>query len=429
MTNPSAHAGPARARRVIISAALVPCAPLVAGALLVQGLLSPSLADPSHDASSLTVQPAASASQQAPQALPFPTFLDDRRLQAIEGQAKPRLDAIEQRRSEKLRRKAIEADVKRKAEDMRRSVERTTVDAPASPGEAIVDLIKPTQANAAPMPPAGTRSGAPAPLRATTGLTLPFMAAPAPPRNSADCSAGTTATSPLPGGRVAIDVVEPCRKGEMVTIRYAPYVFLRPLDADGRLRFVLDLFQGPDAALSIVFKSGESRSVAIGPTDIERVSKVAVIWGKPVNLDLHVFEYAASVGTAGHVWSKSPSEAAAAQAESARAQRGRGFLSFSSDGTQPGHQVEVYTLWHHAGQVGGVVATALDYETRGTALGGATCGDGELAEIPFETITLIPRRPTLRERGLIPRARCGDTLIEKARYQDDAIADLPLALE
>ncbi len=233
----------------------------------------------------------------------------------------------------------------------------------------------------------------------------------------------------MPGGRVAIDVVEPCRKGEMVTIRYAPYVFLRPLDADGRLRFVLDLFQGPDAALSIVFKSGESRTVAIGPTDIDRVSKVAVIWGKPVNLDLHVFEYAAAAGTAGHVWSKSPSEAGAAQAESARAQRGRGFLSFSSDGSQPGHQVEVYTLWHHAGQVGGVVATALDYETRGTALGGATCGDGELAEIPFETITLIPRRPTLRERGLIPRAACGDNLIEKARYQDDAIADLPLALD
>lgn len=383
------------------------------------------------------MEPGPSASSPATPA-ELPKFLDDRRLQVMEGQARPLFEAIEQRRAEKLKRKAIEADLKRNAEEVRRAVDSMTQSGgtAATPAGTIVDIIRPAQAIAAPAPPQGSSAEGPpppSPLRATAGIALPFLAAPAavpsPPPGSAACPLGTATTSPLPGGRIRIEVAEPCRKGEPVTIRYAPYLFIRPLDDSGRLNFVLDLFQGVDVPLSLQFKNGDSRPLAIGATDIDRVSKVAVIWGKPVNLDLHVHEYAAAPGAAGHIWSRAPSSAEAARDESARTQRGRGFLSFASNGTEPGHQVEVYTLWHHPEQAGGVVSTSLDYETRGATGAGETCGEGALAQIPFETVALTPRQPVVRERGLIGAARCGDSLIEKARYLDEAISDLSLAIE
>lgn len=415
MTKPSACEGSSRLRHAALSA--------IAAAAIQPFHVLPCLADPAGST--------AQSAKPVAEAQAFPSFLDDRRLQAIERHAKPHFEALALRRAEKLKRKAIEADLKRKAEEMRRSIDAAAgaTDAAEKPRETLVNLIAPTQANAAPVPPAA-RSAPPAPIRAAAGMSFPFSSSlaklsPAP----ADCRPGAISSTPLPGGRVAIEITEPCRKGELVTIRYAPYVFMRPLDADGHLRFVLDLFQGVEPAVSVVYASGEMKPVEIGATDIGQVSKVAVIWGRPVNLDLHIFEYAAASGAAGHVWSKSPADAEAAREASTRTQRGRGFLSFVSDGTQPGHQVEVYTLWHHPGQASGVVATALDYETRASAADGPSCGDGELAEIQFETITIAPRRPPVRERGLIPRAPCGKALLEKARFQDDAIADLPLTLD
>ena len=390
----------------------------------------------------------------------LPKFLDDRRLRAIETQARPMFEANEQRRAEKLKRKAIEADLKRNAENVRRAVDSlaqsgTVAGAAAFPTGTIIDIIGPAQAAAAPMPlPAVSPSTAspsaatppaasppPPPVRAAIGGALPRLPgitspATAPPATDPHITAGAQAcgepaitAEPLPGGRVEIAVAADCRKGETATIRYTPYVFLRPVGPDGRLRFVLDLFQGADAEISVAFADGSEFPVELGQTDLDRVSKVAVIWGKPVNLDLHVFEYAAAPGGPGHIWSRSPSDAEAARNESRSAQRGRGFLSFASNGTEPGHQVEVYTLWHHDGQTGGVVATALDYETRGAAGSGETCGDGALARIPYETIALQPGRPAVRERGVISSAPCDAALVEKARYQDEAISDLPLRLD
>ncbi len=357
----------------------------------------------------------------------LPTFLDDRRLQELEGLARPRIEANESRRTEKLKRKAIEADVKRKADEMRRAIDgEQEAAAPLAPPGNISDIIKPSQAVAAPFsPPAAVAPAALQMLKAgaATALTPQKPTTPCRPTEPAQIS-----TTPIAGGRMTINVHSPCHSGEAVTISYAPYIFVRALDSAGRLSFMLDLFQGRDAPLSIVFKDGQRQPVAIGETDIDRVSKMAVVWGKPVNLDMHIFEYAAIHGGGGHVWVNSPSNAEASRAETERTKRGRGFLSFASEGVLPGHQIEVYTVWHHPEQTSGIVATALDFETRGAALDGETCGDGSLAAIPFETVALRPRMPVVRERGVISAAPCGSNLLEKARYIDEALADLSLSL-
>lgn len=362
----------------------------------------------------------------APEPAPeLPAFLDDRRLQELEERARPRIEANEQRRAEKLKRKAIEADVKRKADEMRRTIDGEAEAAVAAPPSTnISDIIKPSQAVAAPViPTPGGSAGSPAMLKAGAATALIPQRLPRPCTPS---QPPTISTTPLAGGRLTLEVTAPCRAGEAVTVSYAPYVFVRGLDGAGRLSFVLDLFQGRDAPLAVVFKDGERLPVAIGETDIDRVSKIAVVWGKPVNIDVHVYEYAASPGAPGHIWPRNPSSAEAALAETERTKRGRGFLSFTSEGVLPGHQIEVYTVWHHPEQSSGVVSTALDFETRGEALAGETCGEGPLAAIPFETVALRPRAPVVRERGVIAAARCGANLLDKGRYMDEALADLSL---
>lgn len=359
--------------------------------------------------------------------LPLPAFLDDRRLQAIENSSRPRVEANEQRRAEKLKRKAVEADVKRKAEEIRRAVDEAAAGGipTASTATRMIEIIQPAQAIAAPAPapapppPSDARPPSPA-VKAVAGTLLPLVK-PSPP-----CKPGSAATAAMPGGRLAISIEEPCRAGEAVTIHYAPYLFVRTLDGQGTLRFVLDLFQGALTPLALEFEDGGRRALTIGETDIDRVSKIAVVWGQPVNLDMHAYEYVAEHGGPGHVWAQRPSSAEAALDETLRTKRARGFMSWTSEGTQPGHQVEVYTVWHHAEQTGGVVSTALDFETRGATLAGRTCGSGPLASIPFETLTLRPRSLPVRERGIISPLPCGETLIERARYMDEAVADMPL---
>ncbi len=154
------------------------------------------------------------------------------------------------------------------------------------------------------------------------------------------------------------------------------------------------------------------------------LSKVAVIWQAPVNLDLHVYEYAARHGESGHVWPGAPSSADAAEAETRASKRGRGFLSTSDDGRGDGDKVEVYTFWHHAEQRSGLVATALDYETRGASPNADTCGSGVHASVVYETFILDPRGQLSRERGAIAPATCGSQLTGAGRYMEDAVPDL-----
>ncbi len=375
--------------------------------------------------------PAAADPQKAPEP-ELPAFLDDRRLRELETVTKPRQDAIDQRRADKLKRKAIEEDLKRKAEEMRRSVEGETASQsgqPAAKAPAEATLAPKAGGPAAPgrsetaRAPADAAPQMPQVLRAGAAAVLsPAQAQAARP--ATPCRPGETHAAPLPGGRVQIDVADPCRANQSVTIGYAPYVFVRQLSAEGRLSFVLDLFQGAAQAPTLLYADGESRSILLPPTDLESVSKVAIVWGKPVNVDLHAFEYSAKPGGPGHVWAGNPSGAEAARDEARRSGRGRGFISFTSDGSVAGHQIEVYTFWHQPGQPGGLVSTAIDYETRNATPAGDTCGSGPFASFPFETVSLAPGRTAIRERGIISPVPCGEPLIEKARYLDEAVPDV-----
>jgi hypothetical protein len=286
--------------------------------------------------------------------------------------------------------------------------------------------------------PAPAQTPAQAPAQATT-LQEPAAAPPSgaaqlptlvtvPPAtlkvDAATCSSADVQTEPLEGGRMRIGITATCRPGEAVQISYGGAEIIRRLDTRGSLEYVLDCFAGAAAPAELRFADGTRQSVPIAARDLDAVSKIAVIWRAPVNLDLHVFEYAARYDDPGHLWSKAPSSMEAARTQVAAEKRGHGYLSTSDSEASLGDKVEVYTFLHSDEQTSGAISMALDYETRGELPAGATCGQGALAEIDFQ-VSMRPRggQPT-RQSGVLTRVDCGQRIAREARLNQAALPGL-----
>lgn len=212
-----------------------------------------------------------------------------------------------------------------------------------------------------------------------------------------------------------------CRAAEFVKVGYAGVDHVRRFDTAGNAELTLDLFAGDKRSAEITFDDGTLRVIPVLALDLGRVSKVAVRWRAPVNLDLHVFEYAAAVGQPGHVWAKSRSSLAAARDLVRNGERGHGYLSTSADGTFDGDRLEVYTFLHHEQQATGAIALAVDYESRGHAPTGATCGQGEHAKIEFQFFTLSRRGEVAQSVGNLRPVECGITIDAAARFNQSML--------
>ncbi len=278
----------------------------------------------------------------------------------------------------------------------------------------------------APAPPPAPPAAEPAP-QASGAPQLPSLVTVPPATLKVDAAACSTAdvqTEPLDGGRMRLSITAPCRPGEAVQISYGGAEIIRRLDPRGSLEYVLDCFAGDAAPAELRFSDGTRQSVAIRARDLDAVSKVAVVWRAPVNLDLHVFEYAARDDDPGHLWAKAPSSMEAARAQVAADKRGHGYLSSSDSEGSLGDKVEVYTFLHSDEQTSGAIAMALDYETRGEVPAGATCGQGALAEIDFQ-VSMRPRGGQLaRQAGVLTRVDCGLRIAREARFNQAALPGL-----
>lgn len=242
--------------------------------------------------------------------------------------------------------------------------------------------------------------------------------------HAAACPEAKIATQSVTGGRMRIDVDSPCRGAETARIQYGDVTFERALDKAGRLSFTLDLFQGRQAALAVAFKDETRQPVAIASDDLDKVSKVAVTWRAPVNLDLHAFEYTTIDGQKGHVWAGAPESAETASALTKSDGRGHGFLSFQSDASGSGDKVEVYTFWHVQGQDGGIVTLAVDNETRGANPKAEFCGTGALASVEMHVWRLARGAAPESEDRMLAGAACGTQLTQEVRYNPDTMLQL-----
>lgn len=212
-----------------------------------------------------------------------------------------------------------------------------------------------------------------------------------------------------------VRVGSPCRGGETVRFGYGGATIEHVLDSAGRLEMTLDLFAGTSSPVAIVFQDGASREVPARANDLDRIEKVTLIWRSTVDLDLHVFEYGASFGQAGHVWSQAPSSAQSAREQGEATKRGRGFLSRADNGRAAGDKIEVYTFFRQPEQAAGTISIAVDHATRGDTASGAACGNGPQSEVRFETI-VVARGQAVREAGILAAVACGTPMAAEARY-------------
>ena len=237
------------------------------------------------------------------------------------------------------------------------------------------------------------------------------------------CKDVQLATQPQPAGRIEIKLHSSCLAGRPVTFTYAGHDFVRTLDNNGDLTFLLDLFEGA-APLALKFDDGSKTDINVSGVSLAQISKVAVLWSAPVNLDLHAFEYLAPKDGKGHVWAKAPASLETVMAEAKDGARGRGFLSTADTGEGAGTHVEVYTFLHNKNQRHGAVTLMIDYETRGAVPSGEHCGKGALAIIEALVVRMRPGGAVDKEIVRLGPAPCGDPLPDSKRFNSDTLGDL-----
>lgn len=178
--------------------------------------------------------------------------------------------------------------------------------------------------------PAASAPAAPSP----TPPPLVQKAAVTPPPNpvvkklaAGACGVPETKTEPLAAGRMQLTLVSSCRAGQEIVWSYGGAEFAAKLDAAGKLDVIVDCFAGATTPVDMTLADGTELSLPVTALDLDKVTKVAVIWRAAVDLDLHAFEYAAQAGEPGHVWSGGPGSLDAARERLDKASRGAGFLS------------------------------------------------------------------------------------------------------
>ena len=238
------------------------------------------------------------------------------------------------------------------------------------------------------------------------------------------CAAPRLSAEPLSGGRIGLMVDSACRRGQAISVAYGEYTFTYTLDAAGKSNVVLDLFLGANEGFRVVTADGKEQPVTPVAGDVRGYSKVALIWQKPVDLDLHAIEGNAQIGSPGTVWARAARTGDEAKALVASTGRGAGFLSTSNDGKRDGTKVEVYTFLHSPDQAIGAVPFAIDYASRGAQPTGDACGQGALAEVAYEVVMVTRGGDPQRDNGIIPAVKCGEALDGKARYIRNAVPDL-----
>ncbi len=339
-------------------------------------------------------------------------------------------EADARKKFDELKRLSDEADVKRKDDEeqlrareaeARRQVEEAKRLADEARSELKDELRK---QSAQKNPPAAAASDASNPS-ITSSPSGQNPSAVGPETNTApSCLDAILTASPLPGGRAKIAIRSPCRHAQPVSLHYGSIVIRGMFDGTGSADLIADMFLGPGAKTSVFFADGKQQHVDLPAGDVDSVTKIAVVWNAPVDLDLHAYEYAAVHGEPGDVWSGSPRTASIAAALVAKDGRGHGFMSSTDDGSRAGAKAEVFTFWQSKQQSRGVIAMALDYKTRGDEPRGDACGNGRYAQIPIQVVVRGTNGPVTSHDALIASALCGKTLSSDERYQTGVVPDL-----
>jgi hypothetical protein len=177
-------------------------------------------------------------------------------------------------------------------------------------------------------------------------------------------------------GFTVIDVEAPCQAGSIARLDYSEMSFGIAINEEGSGQFVaLGFEHQSDATLS--FADGKVTELQIPFIDIEKISRIALVWDAPVDIELNALEFGADFGTASHVSPENP------RGFSDVRRSGGGFLTGKRSIDGVGQNAQIYSHWHRARGQTGAVNLLIDYVSRSRDQLAGTCGDGAHATPQF----------------------------------------------
>lgn len=240
----------------------------------------------------------------------------------------------------------------------------------------------------------------------------PMPSLPTPPRYpltvTAECDPSLDATTE-PGAMVALSLTAPCAANTRVEIVHDALRVSARTGAEGALAVTLPAMASR-ATFSITLRNGETLGTTIDVPEYGAYERVGLQWQGNTGLQIHVMEFDAGYGDAGHVRADAPRSAM-------RAVHARGgFLSRLGDAALPNaHQAEIYTFPRAAG-AGGDVRLIVEAHVTSQSCGREVSGQ---ALQPGRNGTLDTRDLTL---AMPDCDSIGDILVLKNLLRDMKIA-------
>ncbi|MFZ1896482.1 MAG: caspase family protein, partial [Rhodoplanes sp.] len=180
-------------------------------------------------------------------------------------------------------------------------------------------------------------------------------------------------------GIADLQIINPCRKGTVLSVTAGPFALQANFDAQGKARLRIPLFQ---ETTDIVWTGGDGKTnkESVRFTGFRDAFRVGLLWRQPIDLQLHVVEPGGSVNSPkGHVWRNRPN---------ADFQAGVGSLRIDAAGASGAERVEVYDIPPQRNPRNGLFKVYVDFVARGDTAAPPYCGTGELAAPSFEILVL-----------------------------------------
>jgi len=220
-----------------------------------------------------------------------------------------------------------------------------------------------------------------------------------------------------PAGLTEVIIDSPCHAGTVAELSYDGLRFGVALDAAGAGTVAAVGFQqASDAVLR--FAGGKTIDFNIPFADTERMTRVALAWELPVDLDLHAFEFGALPRSDGHVRPDQPRSYGDVR------RRGGGYLLEYQPVGGIGQSVSVYTYWRRYGGRTGVVKLKVDFASRNGRDVPDTCSGGALAEPDFTVLRSVAGKLERPRRRRLASLDCAAIAGTADRYIGDAVDDM-----
>lgn len=240
------------------------------------------------------------------------------------------------------------------------------------------------------------------------------------PRTDAPCVIPPAMTIDVRrAARSIVSVDAPCHADTVAELQYSGLRVALPLDRFGKGALNVLGFE-PNAPALLSFVNGEKIDFDLPFKGIGRVSRIAVVWDLPVQLELNAVEFGAGLGSQNHVRPDNPR-----RFEDVR-RSGGGFLDGYRSHSGIGQNAQIYSFWHRRGGQQGVVELMIDYASRNRDRLEGTCGDGAYAAPNFLILRSVDarlNRPVIRKLAALDCSRVVEEKGDK-RLISGAVADL-----